>query len=110
MTDHDLPFGPDVPRPAWPARAMAALFRGWQLTFSAVLPPSCRYTPSCSHYGIEALYRHGLFGGLWLTMGRLLRCQPWGGSGHDPVPLEFHVLRKAPRSRRQTETGREKAE
>ncbi len=69
-----------------PARAVAGLFRLWQLTFSVVLPPSCRYSPSCSHYGIEALRRHGLVGGLWLTVARIARCHPWGGSGHDPVP------------------------
>lgn len=46
----------------------------------------CRFTPSCSQYGIEALQIHGLFRGGWLTLRRLLRCQPWGGQGHDPVP------------------------
>lgn len=70
--------------------AFVLLFRCWQWTFSAVLPPSCRFSPSCSHYGIEALRRHGLLKGLWLTAGRILRCHPWGGSGHDPVPEEFH--------------------
>lgn len=69
-----------------PARALAGLFRLWQLSFSVVLPPSCRFAPSCSHYGIEALRRHGLLVGLWLTAARIARCHPWGGSGHDPVP------------------------
>ncbi len=76
-----------------PARAVAGLFRLWQLTFSVVLPPSCRFTPSCSHYGIEALRRHGLLAGLWLTAARIARCHPWGGCGHDPVPDEFHLFR-----------------
>ncbi len=75
------------------ARAVAGLFRLWQLTFSAVLPPTCRFSPSCSHYGIEALRRHGLLAGLWLAAARILRCHPWGGSGLDPVPDEFHLLR-----------------
>ena len=67
-----------------PARAVAGLFRLWQLTVSVVLPPSCRFSPSCSHYGIEALRRHGLLAGLWLTAARIARCHPWGGSGLDP--------------------------
>jgi hypothetical protein len=77
-----------------PARAVAGLFRLWQLTFSVVLPPSCRYTPSCSHYGIEALRRHGLLAGLWLAAARIARCHPWGGSGFDPVPQDFHLFRR----------------
>lgn len=79
---------------ALPARLLAAVFRLWQLSVSVVLPPSCRFTPSCSQYGIEALRRHGLLRGLWLTAGRILRCHPWGGSGADPVPEEFHLLRR----------------
>jgi putative membrane protein insertion efficiency factor len=77
-----------------PARAVAGLFRLWQLSFSLILPPSCRFTPSCSHYGIEALRRHGLVGGLWLTIHRIARCHPWGGAGHDPVPASFHLFRR----------------
>jgi putative membrane protein insertion efficiency factor len=77
-----------------PARAVAGLFRLWQLTVSVVLPPSCRFSPSCSHYGIEALRRHGLLAGLWLTIARIARCHPWGGCGHDPVPTEFHLFRR----------------
>lgn len=77
-----------------PARAVAGLFRLWQLTVSVILPPSCRFTPSCSHYGIEALRRHGLFAGLWLTVARIARCHPWGGSGHDPVPEHFRLFQK----------------
>ena len=78
-----------------PARAVAGLFRLWQLSFSVILPPSCRFTPSCSHYGMEALRRHGLFAGLWLTVARIARCHPWGGSGHDPVPESFRLFRKS---------------
>lgn len=78
-----------------PARAVAGLFRLWQLTVSVVLPPSCRFSPSCSHYGIEALRRHGLLAGLWLTAARIARCHPWGGCGHDPVPSEFHLFRRS---------------
>ena len=62
------------------------LIRGYQLTISPWLPPSCRYYPSCSSYGIEAVERHGPLRGGWLTLRRLLRCHPWGGEGFDPVP------------------------
>ena len=53
---------------------------------SPLTPPSCRFTPTCSQYAIEALRRHGPLRGSWLTLRRLLRCHPWGGSGFDPVP------------------------
>jgi uncharacterized protein len=46
----------------------------------------CRFTPSCSEYALEALHSHGPIKGSWLTFKRLIRCQPWGGCGHDPVP------------------------
>ena len=68
------------------ARLLIRGARGWQLGPSRLLPPSCRFTPSCSHYGYEAIATHGPLPGLWLTIKRLLRCHPWGGSGHDPVP------------------------
>jgi putative membrane protein insertion efficiency factor len=68
------------------AMPFVAAIRFYQLAISPWLPPSCRYTPTCSQYAIEALLRHGLFRGLALTVARLSRCHPWGGSGHDPVP------------------------
>ena len=49
-------------------------------------PPSCRFTPSCSTYALEAIRRHGPIYGLYLALRRILRCHPWGGSGYDPVP------------------------
>jgi len=67
-------------------RVMILLVRAWQIGPSAVMLPTCRFAPSCSAYAIEALERHGAFRGGWLTMKRLLRCHPWGGSGYDPVP------------------------
>lgn len=60
--------------------------RFYQLAISPLLPGSCRYTPTCSQYAIEALRRHGPFKGLWLAVKRIARCHPWGGSGYDPVP------------------------
>ncbi len=50
------------------------------------LRPSCRYLPTCSSYGLEAITRHGAFYGSWLTLKRIGRCHPWGGHGYDPVP------------------------
>ena len=62
--------------------------RLYQWFISPLLPAACRYQPTCSAYAIEAIQHHGLIRGVWLTLKRLLRCHPWGGSGYDPVPLE----------------------
>ena len=53
---------------------------------SPLLPPACRYTPTCSQYALEALKKYGAIKGGWLALRRILRCHPWGGSGYDPVP------------------------
>jgi uncharacterized protein len=60
--------------------------RGYQLLLAPLLPPACRFYPSCSHYAAEAIERHGPWHGLLLAVRRLSRCHPWGGSGYDPVP------------------------
>ncbi|MDC7999472.1 membrane protein insertion efficiency factor YidD [Aequorivita todarodis] len=62
------------------------LIRGYQNFISPLLPSSCRYTPTCSHYAVEALQTHGLLKGGWLAAKRIVSCNPWGGSGYDPVP------------------------
>jgi len=62
------------------------LVRGYQLALSPLLPPACRYTPSCSQYAIEALGRHGAFKGSWLALRRIGRCHPFRRGGCDPVP------------------------
>jgi len=62
------------------------LIRIYQYTISPWFPNSCRFAPSCSQYGVEAFKKHGIFKGFWLTLKRILRCHPWGGSGFDPVP------------------------
>lgn len=58
----------------------------YRYTISPLSPPSCRYTPTCSQYAIEAVKKHGIFKGGWLAVKRLSRCHPWGESGYDPVP------------------------
>jgi hypothetical protein len=63
-----------------------ALVRFYQKGISPFLPSACRYSPTCSQYMIEALQTHGLFKGLWLGTKRIASCNPWGGSGYDPVP------------------------
>jgi putative membrane protein insertion efficiency factor len=68
------------------ARLLILVARGWQLGPSVILPPSCRYSPSCSAYAIEALRRYGAIKGGWLAARRIGRCHPWGGHGYDPVP------------------------
>ncbi|OWK33035.1 membrane protein insertion efficiency factor YidD [Sphingomonas mucosissima] len=68
------------------ARLLILIARGWQLGPSLILPPTCRYQPSCSAYAIEALGRYGAARGSWLAAKRIARCGPWGGHGYDPVP------------------------
>ncbi|MBR5885798.1 MAG: membrane protein insertion efficiency factor YidD [Alistipes sp.] len=63
-----------------------ALVRFYQICISPLKPATCRFTPTCSQYAIEALRKHGAIKGLWLTIKRIARCHPWGGSGYDPVP------------------------
>ena len=62
------------------------LIRFYQVAISPYIPASCRYSPTCSHYAIEALEVHGLFKGSWIAIKRISKCHPWGGKGYDPVP------------------------
>lgn len=62
------------------------LVRFYQVAISPLTPATCRYSPTCSHYTVEALKVHGLFTGGWLAIKRIFSCHPWGGSGYDPVP------------------------
>jgi uncharacterized protein len=68
------------------ARLLILVAKGWQKGPSRILPPSCRYQPSCSAYAITAIQRYGAARGGWLALRRIMRCHPWGGQGHDPVP------------------------
>ena len=58
----------------------------YQIIISPLLGPSCRFTPTCSQYAVEAIQKHGPIKGSWLSFKRILKCHPWGGSGYDPVP------------------------
>ena len=62
------------------------LVKFYQLCISPFTPPSCRFTPTCSQYALEALRKYGPLKGLWLALRRLSKGHPWGGSGYDPVP------------------------
>ena len=70
----------------WAALPLIGLVRCYQLCISPLTPPACRFTPTCSQYALEALRKYGPIKGTWLTVRRLVRCHPWGGSGYDPVP------------------------
>jgi hypothetical protein len=65
---------------------LMGLIRLYQMTFSKLLPPSCRFTPSCSHYGYEAIRKYGALKGGWLAIRRISRCHPFNPGGYDPVP------------------------
>jgi len=62
------------------------LIRFYKIALSPYMMRSCRYTPTCSTYTIQAIQIHGAFKGVWYGVKRIFRCQPWGGSGYDPVP------------------------
>lgn len=65
---------------------MLLIVRFYRACISPLFPPSCRYTPTCSEYALQAIRQYGPFKGGWLALKRILRCNPWGGSGYDPVP------------------------
>lgn len=78
-----------------PRLLLVGMIRGYQLIISPHLPNSCRYSPSCSQYAIEAFQKYGAFRGIVLMCWRILRCNPWGGHGYDPPrwfgePIEEH--------------------
>ncbi|ASP16616.1 membrane protein insertion efficiency factor YidD [Neisseria sp. 23W00296] len=68
------------------ARLLQLLIRFYQYCISPLVPPRCRYTPTCSQYALEAVRRYGALKGGLLAVKRIARCHPWGGHGHDPVP------------------------
>lgn len=62
------------------------LIRFYQIVISPLTPATCRYSPTCSQYSLEAFQKHGIIKGGWLAIKRIFSCHPWGGSGYDPVP------------------------
>jgi len=72
--------------PSWPARVLMTVVRGYRLLLSPWLGNACRFEPTCSRYSLGALEKHGALAGSYLTVHRILRCQPWCDGGHDPVP------------------------
>lgn len=68
------------------SRLMLGLIWVYRNFISPLTPAACRYTPTCSQYAVEAIRKYGPFRGGWLAFKRILRCNPWGGSGYDPVP------------------------
>ncbi len=85
---HDVTHDAMAPHPApsFPARLLVLGVRAYQVALSPLLGGQCRYYPTCSAYGIEALEKHGARRGLWLTMRRIGRCHPFRPGGFDPVP------------------------
>jgi putative membrane protein insertion efficiency factor len=79
----------DIPKTLWnvPQVSVLALIRLYQVTISRVLPSgTCRFYPTCSHYGYQAIAKYGLLRGGWMAFKRILRCQPFNPGGFDPVP------------------------
>jgi putative membrane protein insertion efficiency factor len=89
---HEYPDEPklrDLPRNLsnWPRIALLGIIRLYQATLSKSMPPNtCRFYPSCSHYGYQAIYKYGAFKGGWMAFWRVLRCNPFNPGGVDPVP------------------------
>ena len=89
----------------WPQTVLIGLVKGYRLLLSPWLGSSCRFTPTCSAYSLQALETHGAAAGTYLTLARLARCHPWCNGGHDPVPVEkprlfSHLL--SPHSKKKT--------
>lgn len=75
-----------APQPGPVAGLLVLLVRGYRWLLSPLLPPRCRFAPSCSSYALQALQQHGALRGSWLAVTRVVRCQPFHPGGHDPVP------------------------
>ncbi len=77
------------------SRFLRLLIRFYRYFLSPLMPPRCRYLPTCSDYALEAIERHGALRGGWLAVRRIARCHPWGGAGYDPVPGTVHACAAA---------------
>ena len=81
-----------------PQYAVMALIRVYQIVVSPLLGPTCKYYPSCSHYGLEAVRRHGAIKGTVMAGWRVLRCNPWSNGGVDAVPAKGEPLFRTPQT------------
>lgn len=79
---------------ALPKTLLLLLIKFYRIGISPLLPPTCRFIPTCSEYGMQAVQRFGFLKGGYLTCRRILRCRPGGGRGYDPVPETFHFFKK----------------
>ena len=79
-----------------PRRVLILLVKIYRLFLSPWLGSACRFEPSCSAYSLQALHRHGAARGSYLTLRRLIRCQPWCAGGYDPVPTATITSKKTP--------------
>ena len=89
IPEHKSPPLSELPRTVWniPRFFLLGLIRLYQMTFSKAIPAdTCRYYPTCSHYGYQAIFRFGVLKGGWLAFYRVLRCNPFSEGGYDPVP------------------------
>jgi uncharacterized protein len=86
----------DAPRPGPLAWLLLLPIRLYRVAISPLLPPSCRFYPSCSEYAVGALTRHGAVRGLLMTLARLAKCAPWHPGGYDPVPDHFTLRAHRP--------------
>lgn len=68
------------------AKILLLLIRFYRVGISPLIPPRCRYTPTCSQYAVEAIQKYGAIKGLYLAVKRIARCHPWSGCGYDPLP------------------------
>ncbi len=82
------------------SKLLIGLIKIYQMVLSPWIGRECRFFPTCSHYSIEAIERYGFFRGSWLMIARIIRCNPWGGSGYDPVPSTFSWFPWKQKSRR----------
>ncbi len=96
---------PPAHRPGPVARMLVLILGFYRRWISPALPPTCRFSPSCSAYAVEALTVHGALRGSWLTVRRLLRCAPWHPGGVDPVPPPRSPRSPAARSPAESESS-----
>ncbi len=90
---------PETQKKTLLAYLLTGFVRFYQLGISPFLAPRCRFQPTCSHYAIEAISKHGGLKGGWLTVKRISKCHPWGGFGYDPVPQSGEEKTKSASSR-----------